>query len=253
MVKTKENKTAFKNGIRDGLPIALGYFAVAFSLGFVASKVGMTPFQGFLSSLLNHASAGEYAEFTVISANSAYIGMAAVILVTNARYLLMSCALSQKFEPDAPLRHRLLVGFGITDEIFGITIARPGSLNPYYSYGAILIALPSWAAGTAIGIAVGNILPQSLVSALSVALYAMFLAVIVPPARKNHVILGVVLISFALSFVCANVELIARLSESTRIIILTVVISAAAALLFPVKDDEEGNTQEMAEEDSNDT
>ena len=186
------NINAFKNGICDGFPIALGYFAVAFSLGIVARKAGLNPFQGFLSSILNHASAGEYAEFTVIMANASYFEMAFVILVTNIRYLLMSCALSQRFAPDIPLFHRLFVGFGITDEIFGISIARAGMLNPWYNYGAMAIALPCWAAGTAMGIVAGNILPVSAVSALSVALYGMFLAVIIPASRTDKIVGGVV-------------------------------------------------------------
>ena len=116
------NKNAFFNGVRDGIPIALGYFAVAFSLGIVARRAGLSPIQGFLSSLLNHASAGEYAEFTVIMANAPYVEMAFVILITNIRYLLMSCALSQKFNANTPLLHRFMVGFCITDEIFVISI-----------------------------------------------------------------------------------------------------------------------------------
>ena len=162
------NKRAFSKGMYDSIPIALAYFAVAFSLGIMARKAGLTPFQGFLSSMLNHASAGEYAEFTVIEAGAPYIEMALVILITNARYLLMSCALSQRFAPDAPLIHRVLVGFGITDEIFGISIARPGNVNPFYTYGAMALALPAWSSATAIGIVAGNILPASAVSALSI-------------------------------------------------------------------------------------
>ena len=154
-------KHAFTSGIRDGIPIALGYFAVAFSLGIVAKKAGLDPVQGFISSMLNHASAGEYAEFTVIMANAPYVEMAFVILITNIRYLLMSCALSQRFAPDTPGIHRFLVGFGITDEIFGISIGRPGVVNPYYNYGAMAIALPGWSFGTAIGIVAGNVLPAS--------------------------------------------------------------------------------------------
>ena len=186
------NKYAFINGICDGIPIALGYFSVAFSLGIVAKKAGLDPFQGFLSSLLNHASAGEYAEFTVIMANAPYLEMAFVILVTNIRYMLMSCALSQKFDPKTSHLHRLLVGFGITDEIFGISIGRTGALNPWYNYGAMAIALPSWAAGTAIGIVAGNVLPASAVSALSVALYGMFIAIIIPASKANRIVGGVV-------------------------------------------------------------
>lgn len=233
------NKNAFINGIRDGIPIALGYFSVAFSLGIVAKKAGLNPFQGFLSSMLNHASAGEYAEFTVIMANAPYIEMAFVILITNIRYMLMSCALSQKFDPDTSYIHRFIVGFGITDEIFGISIGRAGALNPYYNYGAIVIALPAWSFGTAVGIVAGNILPVSVVSALSVALYGMFIAIIIPVSKTNKIVGGVVIISFLASFAVSRIPLFARISDSMKISILTVLIAGIAAVLFPVKEDEE--------------
>lgn len=231
------NKNAFINGARDGIPIALGYFAVAFSLGIVAKKAGLDPFQGFLSSMLNHASAGEYAEFTVIVANAPYIEMAFVILVTNIRYLLMSCALSQKFAPDISFWHRLLVGFGITDEIFGISIGRTGTLNPYYNYGAMSIALPSWSMGTALGIVAGNILPPSVVSALSVALYGMFVAIIIPASKADRIVGGVVVVSFLASFAVSVIPLFDHMSDSMKISLLTVIIAGIAAVLFPVKDE----------------
>jgi len=232
-------KKEFKEGMRDGIPIGLGYLAVSFSLGVAAKSAGLTAFQGFTASLLNNASAGEYAGFTVIAANASYLEMVLMTLIANARYLLMSCALSQKFAPDTPLRHRLLVGYDVTDEIFGITIARPGILNPYYTYGAIVIAVPCWAGGTALGVIAGNLLPLRIVSALSVALFGMFLAVIIPPARKNRVVAVFVLISFLSSFTASRLPYISQLSSGTRTIILTVVISAVAAALFPVKDEEE--------------
>lgn len=225
--------------MRDGIPIGLGYLAVSFSLGVTARNAGLTPFQGFLASILNNASAGEYAAFTLIAADAAYFEMALITLITNARYLLMSCALSQRFSPDTPFFHRLLIGYDITDELFGITIARPGYLEPYYTYGAIVVAAPCWAVGTSLGIIAGNILPPRAVSALSVALYGMFLAIIIPPARKNRVIAMLIPISFAASYGAAILPVISGLSGGTRTIILTVAISAAAALLFPVKEEPE--------------
>ncbi|MCI9341015.1 MAG: AzlC family ABC transporter permease [Dorea sp.] len=233
------NKNAFTNGVRDGIPIALGYFAVAFSLGIVAKKAGLNPVQGFLSSFLNHASAGEYAEFTVIMANAPYIEMAFVILVTNIRYLLMSCALSQRFDPETSNIHRLLVGFGITDEIFGISIGRTGTLNPYYNYGAMAAALPSWSMGTAMGIVAGSILPASVVSALSVALYGMFIAIIIPASKADKIVGGVVTASFLISFIVSKIPLFDRMSDSMKISLLTVLIAGIAAALFPVKDEGE--------------
>ena len=115
----------------DSIPIALAYFAVAFSLGIMARKAGLTPFQGFLSGMLNHASAGEYAEFTVIEAGAPYIEISLAIFIPNARYLLMSCALAQRFSEDTPFIHRLFIAYDVTDKLFGITIARPGYLNPF--------------------------------------------------------------------------------------------------------------------------
>ena len=227
------SKKIFCEGMRDGVPIALGYFAVSFSLGIAARRAGFTPFQGFLVSLLNNASAGEYAAFAIIMANATYLEVAIITLIANARYLLMSCALAQRFAPGTPFWHRLLIGYDVTDELFGITIARPGSLNPYYTYGAILLAAP------ALGIIAGNLLPLRAVSALSVALYGMFLAIIIPPARKSRVVAALVAISFALSFVCNYLPGISALSEGTRTILLTVLISSAAAVLFPVNPEEQ--------------
>ena len=148
-------------------------------------------------------------------------------------------ALAQRFAPGTPFWHRLVIGYDVTDELFGITIARPGSLNPYYTYGAILLAAPAWAIGTALGIIAGNLLPLRAVSALSVALYGMFLAIIIPPARKSRVVAALVAISFALSFVCNYLPGISTLSEGTRTILLTVLISSAAAALFPVNPEEQ--------------
>lgn len=227
------NRQALLDGIRDGIPIGLGYFAVAFSLGIAAKLAGLSPFQGLLTSALCNASAGEYAAFTLIAANATYLELAIMTFVANARYLLMSCALSQKLSPELPLRHRLLVAFDITDELFGINIARPGFLNPCYTYGAVLVALPAWAIGTAIGVVAGNLLPLRLVSALSVALYGMFLAVIIPPSKKDKVVAGLVILSFAASWAAANLSFLARISNGTRTILLTVLLSAAAAIFFP--------------------
>ena len=189
----------------------------------------------FLSALVRYA----VIAFTLIAANAGYLQVAIITLIANARYLLMSCALAQRFSPDTPFFHRFLIGYDVTDELFGITIARPGWLNPYYTYGAILVAAPAWSIGTALGIIAGNLLPLRAVSALSVALYGMFLAIIIPPARKSRVVAGLVAVSFFLSFICSYLPGISTLSDGTRTILLTVLISCAGAILFPVKTEEE--------------
>ncbi len=231
-------KQWYKKGIVDGVPIALGYFAVAFTLGISAKKSGLTVLQTFLATLLTNASAGGYAGFKVIEENSPYLDMALTILVVNIRYFLMSCALSQKLNPKTPLRHRLLIGFDLTDEIFGISMLAEGELCPYYNYGAMTLAIPSWAGGAAMGVIMGNALPESVVTALSVGIFGMFLAIIIPPAKKNKVIAGIVAISFALSFAFSKIPYLRNISSGIRIMILTVVIGLVAAVLFPVKEEE---------------
>lgn len=233
------NSSWYKKGLRDGVPIALGYFAVAFTLGIAAKDAGLTAWQAALAAALTNASAGGYAAFTLIASGAGYLEMALTQLIVNARYLLMSCSLSQKLAPDTPLRHRMLVAFDVTDEIFGISVAVKGALNPYYNYGAMTVAIPGWALGTFFGVLFGNILPLRLVSALSVGLYGMFLAIIIPPAKQNKIIAGIIIISMALSFMFSVIPLLAGISSGLRVIILTVAISLAAAVLFPVKEEED--------------
>ena len=240
---SKSRMKIFSEGLRDGLPIGLGYLAVSFSLGIAARNAGLNPFQGFLASLLTIASAGEYAAFAVIAAGGSYIEMALTILITNLRYLLMSCALSQKFDPRAKLGHRLLVGFGITDEIFGAAIARPGKLEPLHSYGCMTASVPCWAVGTMLGIIAGNILPLRIVSALSVALYGMFLAVVIPPARHDRHIAMIVLTSFVLSLIASVAPVIKNWSGGMQVVVLTVLIASAFAILFPVKQEENADEE----------
>ena len=236
---SQSNRTSpYLEGLRDGVPIGLGYFAVAFSLGIAARNAGLTAFQGLIASLLCNASAGEYALFSSIGAGGGYLEIALVTLIANGRYLLMSCALSQRIDPKMPDFHRYLFGGLVTDEFFGINIARPGYLQPSYYYGAISVATPLWAIGTALGIIMGNLLPGRVVSALSVALYGMFLAIIIPPARENRIVAGCVALSFGLSWLFSALPLLAAISSGTRTILLTLLIAGGAALLFPVKGEE---------------
>ena len=225
----------FKLGLKDGIPIGLGYFAVAFSLGIVASNAGMSALQGFITSLLVNASAGESAGFTAIKESVPYIQMILVTIVSNARYILMSFALSQKINPKEKLIHRLLLGFYLTDEFFGLAISQDGYADPKYSYGAIAFAAPCWAIGTALGVIMGNILPIAIVSALSVALYGMFLAIIIPPAKKDKVVALLIVISFISSYILNRFS---NLSTSVITIVLTLFISLLGAIMFPRDENE---------------
>ncbi len=234
-----DKKRVFTNGLKMGIPIGLGYFAVSFSLGISAKKAGLSVLEAALASLMLNASAGEHALFTLIAANAAFIEVALMELVANARYLLMSCALSQKLSNEARLPQRLAIGVAVTDEMFGASIARPEKVPPIYYFGMMAVAMPCWSIGTALGVAVGSILPKMVVSALSVSLYGMFLSCIIPEAKRNMVVMGTVAVSFVMSFLFSVIPLVSEISEGTRVILLTVIIASAVALLFPVNETEE--------------
>lgn len=228
----------YLRGLRDGLPIGLGYFAVSFGLGISCRAAGLNAAQSFFLSLLNNASAGEYGGITVIAADSGFLVMALMMLVVNARYMLMSCALSQRLSPDTPLVWRMIIGFDLTDELFAIAVARPGDLEVWYYFGAMCAAMPCWSVGTALGVLAGSVMPEWAVSGCSVMLYGMFIAIIVPVGKQNRVVLGCIAVSFLCSYLASVLPLTRGLSEGLRILILTVVIAAAAAVLFPHKEDD---------------
>lgn len=234
---TKDNKTYFMNGVKGGIPIALGYFAVSFTLGIAAKNAGITAFQATFMSLTNVTSAGEFAGISSICAGVTYIELAIMQAVINLRYMLMSCALAQRIDTSYPLYHRFIMGFGITDEIFGVSVEQPGRLSPYYTYGAMSVSIPAWCLGTCLGVVLGSVLPANIVSALSVALYGMFIAIIMPPARDNKVVLGLVIISMLLSSGFTYLPYLKNISSGFRVIILTVVIAGVAAILFPIEED----------------
>ena len=228
-------RSIFLHGMRDGFPIGMGYFAVSFSLGMIAAKAGLTAWMGFVGSFLTRASAGEYGVYSLIAIGASYVEVVAMCLVTNLRYLLMSTALTQKFASNVSLLKRILVACCVTDEIFGISIAYPGNLPPAYPFGAMLVSTTMWASGTAVGIVAGEILPPHVVAALSVALYGMFIAIIIPPSKRDNAVGISVIASFLLSWLCSVLPTVREMSAGTRTIVLTIVIAAIAAYVKPVK------------------
>ncbi len=236
----KSQRPEVLKGLHLGLPIGLGYFAVAFSLGIIAKKAGLTASIGFLSSFFTRASAGEYGVYTLVAAGATYAELVAMCLVTNLRYTLMSAALSQKLAPSTPWYHRLLMSCCITDEVFGISIAHEGYTPPVFTYSAALVSTLFWASGCAAGILAGGMLPTSMVAALSVALYGMFLAIIIPPGRQDRNVLYTLVASFVLSGLCAVAPYFSYWSSGTRTVVLTVLISSVAAWLKPIKITDDG-------------
>ena len=234
-------KSLYLRGIKDGFPIFLGYFAVSFTLGIAAVKAGVLPLQAVLMSATNFTSAGQFAALSVIAGAESYITMALTQLVINLRYSLMSSSLSQKFDTKMPMIHRFLIAFGNTDEAFAVFSSYDGKLPPIYCYGVISSALPGWILGTLLGAYLGNVLPTRVLSALGMALFAMFLAIILPPARKNRFTAILVLVSMVLSAVFYYKPYLKSIPSGFRIIILTVLIAGVASFIHPVteiKEDE---------------
>lgn len=227
----------FKAGVKDGIPIGLGYLAVSFSFGIMAKNAGLRTVEAVLISFTNLTSAGQFAALGIIQNGAPLLEMAIAQLIINLRYCLMSCSLSQKLAPQMPFFHRFFMSYGVTDEIFGVSVCRAGYLSPFYSYGAMSMAVPGWTIGTLLGAVSGDLLPARLLTALSVALYGMFLAIIVPPMRGNRVLAGVIILSMVLSFVFTLIPFLNAISSGFKIIILTVVIAGAAAFLFPIKEE----------------
>ncbi len=236
------NQMNFKRGIQDGIPIGLGYFAVSFTFGMMAVSGGLTAWQAVLISLTNLTSAGQFAGLGIIVAGGSMWEMALTQLVINLRYCLMSFSLSQKLEKNISTGHRLAVAFGVTDEIFGVSASQEGRLSPWYNYGVMSMAIPGWTLGTLVGAVLGNVLPGFLVSALNVAIYGMFLAVIIPPAKKNKSVLGVVIGAMAISTVFAVVPVLNKVSSGFVIIITTLIVAGLAAHFSPIPEEKEAES-----------
>ncbi|MBQ8136534.1 MAG: AzlC family ABC transporter permease [Clostridia bacterium] len=229
MLSTSE----LKRGMKDGVPILLGYFSVSIAFGIQASKNGLSPLAAMVMSLSNLTSAGQFAALDVIKSAGSLIEMALTTLLINLRYLLMSSALSQKLYQPTHLGGRLIASFGVTDEIFGISVMQ-SPLHWEYTLGAMLLAIPGWVGGTAVGAFAGALLPDAVRRALGVALYAMFMGVVLPPCKKERALAILVPVSMLVSWLF--VTLFPSVSSGFRIIILAVLISGAAAAFAPVKE-----------------
>ena len=235
----KGHKTMdFKKGIRDGIPIALGYFSVSIAFGLMAAEAGCTWFEAMLISLTNLTSAGQFAGVTVIAGMGTYFEMILTQLVINSRYALMGISLSQKVDGRFRGIWRLLLGYAITDELFAVAIGQEGELSRGYYAGLMSIPVIGWTSGTVVGAVLGNIMPLIITNALGVALYGMFIAVVVPKARENVHVLAAVAAAVAISAALYYIPVFDGISSGFAIIICAVAASALAALLFPVKEEE---------------
>ncbi len=229
----------FVKGLKDGIPISLGYLAVSMGFGIMAFSNGLSPLEAAAISATNLTSAGQAAGVGIIAAGGSLIEMVLTQIVINLRYSLMAISLSQKLdEGKFNTLHRLIAAFGITDEIFAVSYSREEKVTPIYMYGLIAISFVGWVLGTWIGAAAGQILPQAVTNAMGIALYGMFLAIVIPPARKSKGVLVAALMAAALSIVFFY--LVKVISSGFSVIICSVIAAVIAAVLFPVPEEEEG-------------
>lgn len=229
----------FSEGVRDGIPIALGYLSVSFGFGIMAVSSGIPIWAAVLISMTCLTSAGQVAGVSVMASMGGYIEMAIAQFVINLRYSLMSLSLSQKMDNRFSSLSRLAVSFGITDEIFAVASGKEAKITKGYMGGLIFLPYFAWALGTFLGAFAGEILPAMLKAALGMAIYGMFIAIIIPPARKERGVLAVLCIAVILSCIIYYVPIFSFISGGFSIIICAIAASAIGALLFPVKDKEE--------------
>jgi predicted branched-subunit amino acid permease len=224
-----------QQGLSDGLPIGLGYFAVSFAFGLLAVEGGLSAWTAGLISLTNLTSAGQFAGVQLIFAHQPLFEIALTTLLINLRYMLMSLSLSQKIRPGIGLFQRLVISFGITDEIYAVAISRPGQLGTRYMLGLLTLPMIGWTGGTLAGGLAGAILPGSLQSALGIALYAMFVAIVMPTLRHSRPVALVVTLAIAVSTLIAWTPLLAFLRGGWQIILATMFAAAIGAWLAPVQ------------------
>ena len=238
----KENNS-FALGVRDGIPIALGYLAVSFAFGIFAVGLGLSVPETLLISMTNLTSAGQLAGAPIIAASGSLIELAATQLIINLRYSLMSVSLSQKLGESVKLRNRFLIAFGNTDEIFAVATSQKGSVGKKYMYGLMLTPYFGWSGGTLLGALAGNILPAMVLSAFGVAIYGMFVAIVVPEAKKNRATALCVLSAIAMSCLFKYTPVLNKVPSGFVIIICAVAVSATFAVLAPIKQPSEGDTE----------
>jgi Predicted branched-chain amino acid permease (azaleucine resistance) len=236
----QENQSGtFRKGLRDGLPICLGYISVSFAFGMTATQGGMPGWAALVISMTNMTSAGQVAGANLILSGGMYLEIAVTTLVINLRYMLMSFSLSQKVDDAMTNLQRWVLSFGVTDEIFAVAMQQKGSVNAAYLSGLILTPYAGWSLGTLLGATATDLLPAGVRTALGIAIYGMFLAIIIPPARKSSPVAKVVAIAAVMGCIFHWVPGLSRISGGWVIILCAVVASAYAALRYPVQETEE--------------
>lgn len=229
-------ENSYKHGVKDGLPICFGYFAVSFAFGIFAYESGLSVWQSVSLSFMNFTSAGQFAAVPIIVGTGTLIELFLSQLIINLRYSIMSVSLSQKFDKNIHFYEKFLMAFMNTDEIFAVAVSKQGKIGSRYYYGLMLLPFFGWTGGTLLGAAAGNVLPGSVVTAMGVAIYAMFMAIVIPPAKKDKAVALCCVAAIALSCLFRYVGVLSKIPEGFTIIICAVAAAIVAAVLFPVKE-----------------
>ena len=232
------NWREYRNGVQRGLPVGMGYFSVSFGFGAMAAAQGVRALDAALISISNLTSAGQFAGLTLIVAAASLWEMVLTQLVINSRYALMSLALSQKMGRRIGFLPRLVIAFFNTDEIFALAMAREEPLTVPFMLGLGSLPMLGWTGGTLLGALAGSVLPVAIRTALGVMLYGMFIAIVVPPARKEKEILAAVVLALVFSCLFTYVPGLRDVSGGISIVICTVAAAGICAALFPIADEE---------------
>lgn len=238
------SKKLYLRGLKDGFPICLGYLSVSFAFGIFAVGAGLSVWQTILVSVANLTSAGQLAGVPIIVGSLPLIEMILTQFVINLRYSLMSVSMSQKLSPRVKLLQRLAIAFGVTDEIFAVAISQKEELETPYMLGLITTPFWGWTIGTTLGALAGDVLPEMAVSALGIALYAMFVAIIIPPSKKNHSVALCCLLAMALSAAFRYIPVLSDVSAGIAIIICAMVSGLLFAWIAPIPDEEKKETSD---------
>lgn len=227
-------RNSFRRGIIDGLPICVGYLSVAFAFGIFATGNGLSIIEALMISMTNVTSAGQLAAVPIIATGGSLIELATTQLIINLRYALMSVSLSQRLGKNVRMIDRFLISFVNTDEVFAVAMGQGMPVGRNYLYGLILTPYIGWSAGTLIGAVAGNILPQIVISALGIAIYGMFVAIVMPEMKKSGATALCVLFAIMLSCIFRYVPSLSKIPGGFVIIICAAVASAVFAIAAPV-------------------
>ena len=230
----------YREGFRNGIPIALGYFFVSFTFGIMGSQSGLAWWETVLISMTNLTSAGQFAGVKIIAAAGSLTELALSQLIINLRYSLMGISLSQNTDENFGTGGRAAIGFGITDEIYAVAVNRPVPASKSYMLGLMTLPYFGWSFGTLAGAVCGDILPPVLSEAMGIAIYGMFIAIVVPKVKEDRKTLLIVLLAIAISCAMRYIPVLQKVSVGFAVIICAVTASLAGAVLFPIAPAEEG-------------